>query len=224
MKGKYDEIMDRIEVTGEMRSKILGNIHNEAEVIANDRNKNEQHNRKENNPIFSGRFRRAAALAAAFAVVILAAFVLRNGNITPDDHERDGNLAASITELASLEELEQSVGFDMEELNSLPYDIEETYYLLYSGEYDEDIAEISYEGEAQTVSYRKSKGDEDNSGIFTEYESEIAVTVEGRNVTLKGDGDTYCLAIWYDGTYTRSIYAEEAYTEEEWESIISAIE
>ena len=69
----------------------------------------------------------------------------------------------------------------------------------YSGEYAEEGSE--------SVLFRKGVGAEDISGDYNVYDAETEHDVNGKTVTLKGDGKLVYLAIWTDGGYSYSISA-----------------
>ena len=80
---------------------------------------------------------------------------------------------------------------------ALPFDLVNTTYTAY----DEGTAEITYTGpDDQTATYRQSLGTADNSGDDTLYED--TQVIPENNATLKGQDQSYTLALWTDGTYT----------------------
>lgn len=52
---------------------------------------------------------------------------------------------------------------------------------------------------------RKAVGSEDISGDYNEYGTVTELEVEGKTVTLKGEGDVFYVAIWTDGDYSYSV-------------------
>ena len=66
---------------------------------------------------------------------------------------------------------------------------------------DGDLAEE----ETASVLFRKAVGSEDISGDYNEYASVTEQDVNGRTVTLKGDGKLTYLAIWTDGEFSYSV-------------------
>ena len=110
-----------------------------------------------------------------------------------------------IEECSSIETLSGKVGFLVEELSGLPFTVDHTEYLSYWG----DMAEIDYQGADETACYRKSKGEEDNSGDYNEYAEVQILEADGFSVTVKGENGTYRLAIWQRGGYSYSLSLEK---------------
>ena len=75
------------------------------------------------------------------------------------------------------------------------------YRYLLSLTRDGDLAEE----ETASVLFRKAVGSEDISGDYNEYASVTEQDVNGRTVTLKGDGKLTYLAIWTDGEFSYSV-------------------
>ena len=120
-------------------------------------------------------------------------------------------------EVDTLEELSETVGFEVTELTNLPFQTEEVIYTAYW----KDLAEITYSGEGQTAVYRKGIGAEDVSGDYNNYENETVISVNDTTITLKGNGEGYTLAIWTDGDYAYSLTLSDGATDAEWQAIFA---
>lgn len=202
MREAYKDVMDRIEVTPEMQTRILKAIR-DADI--------------------QGRSKRAVpmgrlAIAACLALLVAGAVALPKLPTKPPEKDPSGvqNGIWSVTQVSSLQELSQLVGFEMEELKTLPFAVTETQYRAYPG----GMAEVTYLGETQSVTLRKLVGDADPSGDYSSYSDTLMLTRNGYCVTLSGEGGLYSLAVWQDGTYSYSIRASQACSEETWESIL----
>ncbi|MGN0995019.1 MAG: hypothetical protein ACI4PD_07815 [Butyricicoccus sp.] len=193
--AKYDELMGRIEVTDEMRARILRGVGDAMQKPA---------------PVVRfPRWKTYLTLAACFAVIVLGAVAVPT--LTGSDPAPSGSQVLAVpgvTEAASTEELSALVGFSMTEIPSLAKTADETAYLAFGGE----LAEIRYTIGGQQVDYRKSVGTDDNSGDYTAYPAVLEVTVQENDVTLKGGADGYQLAVWTDGEYAYSIRMDSAVT------------
>ena len=203
---KYDEVMEHIEVTPEMQQRILGNIQ-----------KMDLNEIKSARVIQISRWKQFAALAACLAVVLAGALTLPNLIRSPNDF----NVltpGGGIVKVVSAEELTKAMGFDVDDLKQLPFQIGETTYTAYW----KDLAEIEYSGEGRTAVYRKGPGKKDVSGDYNPYAVETRLTVSGLTVTLKGNGEGYALAIWTDGAFSYSLYLSEELLETEWREILIA--
>ena len=176
---KYEEIMDRIEVTPEMRQRVLRNVE-----AAQTRKKRRT-------------MRQLFTLAACLAVVVCCWFAWK-----PKQAQEQGMMGtAQIETVENIQALSEKTGVPMRELTGIPFDVEKVEYVSYW----EEMAEIQYLGESDTLRYRKSQGTEDNSGDYNVYAREENLDISGNTVTLKGEGDQYTLAIWTDGSYAYSI-------------------
>ena len=141
---KYDELMDKIEVTDAMRARILRNVSAAA---------------PKKTPV-----RRYALLAACLAVVLLGAVCVPK-LMDPAPQGEQVAIANGMIEVADAAALADAVGFPAAEAAELPFDVEETTYTSYWGE----LAEICYAGGGQIADLRTSAGTEDNSGDYTDY-------------------------------------------------------
>ena len=206
MKKRYDEVMDRIEVTDEMRGRILGNIQ-----------KMELETAPETNVIPFPSLKKYLSVAACFVVLLIGAFVAGNmtGIFSPSDPDvlAPGN---GIVDVGTLEELSAHVGFEVEELNGLPFEVKETAYIAYW----QELAEIVYTGEGQTATFRKSVGTEDNSGDYNVYADVKNIQIGSLTVTLKGNDGAYTLAIWSADGYAYSASLSDGISEMGWRDMI----
>lgn len=189
--SKYDEIMDRVKIDENMRRRILSNISTMR------------------TPRRPSMIRTGRIIAAAACIIIIgggiAAVVIR--------HNKDSQIQQSywqIKEASSLEELSETVGFTVNELEYLPFDVTETDYFSYLDE----TAEIVYTGDDNVCTYRVSPGNEDNSGDYNFYDSETTMEIDGLTVTLKGSDDSWNLAIWTDNGFSYSVHFEEGISTE----------
>ena len=129
------------------------------------------------------RWKQFGALAACFALVLVGALTLPR--MLPSDSPPssiEGNPVGDIVQVSSVQELSQTVGFDVADLKHLPFTPEQTTYLVYW----KSMAEISCSGEGQTAVYRKAPGDSDVSGDFNEYSAETVIQAGGQSVYPEG--------------------------------------
>ena len=236
---KYDEIMEHLVITEEMKQRILSNI-NEDSV-------------KKKKVVTFASYQKPLSIAACFAVLVLAAFLTKGKfwnlpqnkasaldsqeelSANPDSGMQDSNEFESsvpssneetmvgssygIVELEDTAALSEEVGFPVEDLTSLPFEVRQVTYCSYFN----DFAEIDYTGDSQSISYRKAKGTEDISGDWNEYSNERHLTVNNLDILLKGNSEKYTLAVWTDGTYSYALSFEQEATEEEITAIISSM-
>lgn len=209
MKRRYDEIMERLEVTDDMKARILSRLK-EVEI---------EKSAAPSEAKWISTMRRYGALVACLAVLLVGGlFLPRFLNRQPPDAGHVTGVL-NVTEATSALELSQLVGFTVTDLAQLPFEAEETTYVAYG----DQMAQIQYRGEDQTATFRKSRGSEDNSGDYTVYSETHGLSFDEMTVELKGDGGTYTLALWSDGGYAYSLKLEKPMTAEEWRDLISGI-
>lgn len=137
--------------------------------------------------------------AAVFACAVIA-FIMFNLVQVNDATDPNNNIQITnpITEVETMEEAESITGFALE-YESLSEQAMITVY-------DENMIEVTLMDGEDTVCYiRKSKGSGDISGDYSEYEVTETRTFNGMEISLKGDGDMWSLALWEKEGYTYAI-------------------
>ena len=203
--------MGKIEVTDEMQSRILKNVGNHFSGRKSPR-------RKLWYPVFGG------VAAAAMLMLIIRPWegsnapVGQNPPITGNQPPlmQQGGFGE---EYSSVEELSKAVGFDMFELNNLPFKAKETNYIAI----DKDFAEINYSGEENSLTYRKSVGTEDNSGDYNIYDYVGKTEINKIKVTVKGEAESLKLAFWTDGKYSYSISLDKAVAQKKMKDLVMEV-
>jgi hypothetical protein len=196
--SKYNEIMERVNVTDEMKSRILGNI--------------EEHFSKKKNAKKKSFYLAFGGVAAAALLMIIVRPWDNNvaRPINPGTNSvGEGSTVLGVNPMqdyASAEELSKAAGFNVPEITSLPFKVSETEYMTLG----EGFAQITYLSDDDRLIYRKSTDKEDNSGNYNPYDYVGEVSVNDIKATVKGTKDALNLAIWNDGTYEHSIYVEKA--------------
>lgn len=200
----YDEIMENIKVTPEMRERVLKRVAAEDIVPAKPKALNFPKLKK-------------YLSAAACLILAIAGAAALPGLIRLLPGEGDVQVVSPIREAASLEELSGLVGFEVETGFALPFEPEEITYCSYWNE----LAQIQYSGRGQAATYRQSAGAADNSGDCTAYGDVAELKAGGLPVTLKGDEGAYVLAVWADGTFSYSLRLSQGLTESEWQAVLA---
>ena len=206
LRRAYDEIMDRIEVTEEMRQRVLSRIAQEDIEPA---------------PPKVLRFpawKKYLSAAACLILVIAGATALPRliPLLSPGETVQ---IVPRIQDASSLAELSGLVGFEVSPAAALPFTPEEMAYCAYWNE----LAQIQYSGQGQTATYRQSVGESDNSGDYTAYRDVTKITAGGLSVTLKGDAGAYVLAVWTDGTFSYSLRLSQGLAEAQWHTLLDSI-
>lgn len=88
-----------------------------------------------------------------------------------------------------------------------------------------NMAEIEYSNGSDNILYRLEKGEvaEDISGDYNNYENIKKLTVDNTEVTIKGNEDTYKVAIWYKNGVNYSLSSEQGLKIEDIQSLINEL-
>ena len=206
MSKKYNEVMEHITVTQQMHERIMGNIE-----------KISLHETEQKKTVRFSSIKKLTAMAACLTIMFVGMLSLPTLLNTSEPPLSDAN--NSIVEVASIEELSQTVGFTITETAALPFEPEQTIYTAYWTE----LAEITYIGNGQTAVFRKGMGTEDVSGEFFEFDTIDEISAGDITITLKGNEDNYTLATWTDGDFSYSLSFSEGKNKTEWLKILQPI-
>lgn len=139
--------------------------------------------------------------------------------INPDAKTEDGDssqIPNLLTAHDSLTELAKAVGFDIK-APTVPAGYEADAYIDISGE----LAEVFYVKGDDTLVYRVSKGEGDNSGDYNTYSNKKTVDVNGVSVELRGN-DKVNVATWSNGGFAYSVSAKQGICETEVAAVVSS--
>lgn len=142
--------------------------------------------------------------------------------IDPDAATEDGDsdqIPNPLTAHDSLAELAKAVGFAIK-APTVPAGYEADAYIDIS-DISGELAEVFYENGNDTLLYRVSKGEGDNSGDYNTYSSKKTVDVNGVSVELRGN-DKVNVATWSNGGFAYSVSAEQGISETEVAAAVSS--
>ncbi len=209
---KYEKVMDHIQVTEEMRSRLINHIQASLSNVPK---------RKR---IRFPNYKRYIPVAASFVVLIVGA-VLFSQLFSPSEPITSNpppnlQIGFQVVPVASAKELEKKVGFTIPDLSELPFSVEAISYTAYGTE----LAEITYEGQGKTAVLRKSIQNGNNSGIFDLYEITEPIPSQEISGTLSGHSkDSLVLAVWQGGKAAYSIFLSDGVGQAEWGLILGSI-
>lgn len=141
----------------------------------------------------------AAAFACAVIAFIAINFVHVNDLINSNNNVQNVN---PVIEVETMDEADDITGF------SLKYDLlSDDYNHARIIVYDENMIEVSFTNDMSEEAYyiRKSKGTEDISGDYGEYEVTETEMISDIEVNLKGDGELWSVATWENDGYTYAL-------------------
>lgn len=192
----YHEIMEKIEVTDEMRTHILNNVSRQ---VSNTSHK----------VVTFPHLRKMASIAACTALLLIGGTMMKNA-FYPSSTDPNPELAGSVygmEECKSLAELTKKAGFNVKDISEadMPFKVMSTSYLWYWNEF----AQIIYEGTDNSLTYRKTSGTDDISGDYNQYEQILDKVVNGVDITIKGNHDKYYLATWTTQDFSYSLSVDE---------------
>lgn len=211
----YHEVMEHIELTPEMRARILEYVQ-QADLSPAQAAKEPKKVTKFAN------LRKYAGMAAGLVVLIAACAVLpnvltKNGDQNQDQTpEDDTQVTWDYQEYDSAQALSEKMGYEVSDIQGLPFEPQTTVYASIGT----DLAQIEYQNGDTFACYRKSPGTEDNSGDYNQYGNIDTISVEDIQVELRGTGDGYVLAVWTDGTYAYSLSLLQAQSKDVWQRLL----
>ena len=207
-KNPYRELMEQVNLTPEARERILTNVQ-QADLSPQPEQKIVPFRPQKQT------WRRWASLAACLVVVVAAVLAVPQFRGSDNDTTPPQLTGTPFHQVDTLAALSDAVGFPVTEPTVLPFDLVNTTYTAY----DEGLAEITYTGpDDQTATYRQSLGTADNSGDYNLYPD--TQTLPEQNATLKGQDQSYTLALWTDGTYTYSLRLSSGLSADGWQALL----
>ena len=201
--SRYNEIMEHIELTDEMRERILSNVKTK--------------NKRRHISRIAGA---VTAVAACAAIAFGTVAVMKN---TGDFGRKPGKdttitssqatgptvndaLTCGAVSYRDAAELSEEFGFEIHDITSLPFEAENVSYSIIS----ESFAEVVYCGKNdEECCFRVGKDTEDISGELDEFTSIENVHLNGTAVTIKGYDGKYHLASWIKDGHFFSVSLNE---------------
>lgn len=202
MSSKYNEAMDKIKMSDELKEKIKSETAKKLRA------------KKKKAPVIYIRF--AAAVAACIVICFAAVRVF-----TPREAGPDGPVIAvnPFEEFSGIGELSEKTPFELKTPQYLPVGYEFSSAALMVGE----TAEINYKNADEEISYRCAESDSDVSGDCNTYEEEKKAKIKNAEVTVKGKDGKVFLATWLSGKMSFSLSSTAGISEEETLKIIESI-
>ena len=211
MSKKYNEIMDQVRVTDEMKQRVLQNVKEGIETEKIPESGKIIHSRF----LSYGRTSRYLSVAACIMMLLV-------GGLTEAGGQAGAMVGNGMVEVDSLAELSKSIGFSVLEVKNIPFEVTSTVYTNGWNEF----AQVEYQGESQdeAVLFRKARGTDDISGDYNVYSDVKEITVNEVSVTLKGDEGQYKLAIWQQDGFAYSLSYEPGGSENVFVEMIQSVQ
>ncbi|MGG0812862.1 hypothetical protein ABE142_09295 [Paenibacillus alvei] len=213
MPNKYNEIMSRVTVTPDMHERIVRNIRS-ADLTPQE---------KRYLRLFD-HTKRVTYVAVCCLFLLIGTLVTTHyyhQDDTVPNVQGPGPVLVSpgIKEYSSLQELVAGIGFEVNGIGDIPFEVEDTSYLSIGVE----TAQIRYSGVNNSLTFRISPGTNDNSGNYEEYGDANIIQIGNEQVTIKGNQGKYELAIWNSHGFSYSLSLKKGVSEEELLSMIKSV-
>lgn len=164
-------------------------------------------------------FLKYATIAACIVLVVGTSFIFK---LQQKNDVESVAVESPYQEVNSLQEASKIAGFDMK----VPDSIGEYSNQLISV-IDGNIIEVRYlssDEQSTGIIIRKSGGDEDISGDYNTYSTNIAEHIDGKNVNLRGDGEKIFVATWTEDGFSYAVTANDyMLNKEQIESLIGVV-
>jgi len=148
--------------------------------------------------------------AACFAPGCLAA----SNNGAVGDNSQIPNPYITCRTMAKAEKI---AGFKMTTKKTITGYSHRTYQAI-----KKEMLQVSWTKGDDQILIRKAAGKSDISGDYNEYTSKIIVTAGKVKVTMKGDGNTYNVAIWRAGKHSFAIDSDQGLSQETMTALVKA--
>ena len=199
----YRRIMDAVTVTPEVERRVLAGLRTTLETGQK--------------PALR-RWQPRLAACAALVICAAAGFPLWLDSRTPAETP-PVQVTWSAQQFESTGELAEQLSYPL----LLPAWLPEGYALESARCLQGELAEICWQADGQTITYRMAPGDGDISGDFTAYGWEEELTAGTYAVTCKGEEGLVFLAVWSDGTYSFSLHASAGLTVDQVTALIESL-
>lgn len=203
--NRYNKMMNKINVTPQMHERIMNNIQETDFEI------------KSKKVYFLQSYKKYISIAACLIVCIAGTLLIPN--LMKLEQKPPLQVVPDIVEYTSKSNLSYDVGFEVKDVQNIPFDVEEIKYISYWRE----LAEVIYSGKDNTLIFRMSVGGNDISGDHNVYEEVKSYSVDSYTVTLKGSNGLYNLAIWSDGEFSYALQLKAALSATDLSYIIQSI-
>ena len=161
-------------------------------------------NKSKKNIINLSFFLKYATIAACLVLVVGASFIFK---LQQKNDVESVAVVSPYQEVNSLQEASKITGFDMK----VPESIGEYNNRLISV-IDGNVIDVRYlssDEQSTGIIIRKSRGDEDISGDYNTYSTNITEHIDDKDVNLRGDGEKIFVATWTEDGYSYAITAND---------------
>ncbi len=224
--GKYNDLMNNIVVTEDMKNRILQNIEDEldgnTDTKSNDKEKVSSTDKKEKISFFHTQTYRTWLNVAA-AVLIVTASGIAIKTVIGDGYRRHdsaamsegavGNMTPAQEAFEAPKDAAEDTVEEAAETDNAPVEKVEAKNSMDSADQTETEKENTvephvYKTDSERVDYVALTGDN------TEYSVIEDTHIDDFTVTIRGNGDMFSSAMWYGGSETFAVYYDEPVSKE----------
>lgn len=224
--GKYNDLMNNIVVTEDMKNRILQNIEDEldgnTDTKSNDKEKVSSTDKKEKISFFHTQTYKTW-LSVAAAVLIVTASGIAIKTVIGDGYRRHdsaamsegavGNMTPSQEAFEAPKDAAEDTVEEAAETDNAPVEKVEAKNSMDSADQTETEKESTvephvYKTDSERVDYVALTGDEAEYSVVEETQ------IGDFTVSIRGNGDMFSSAMWYDGSETFAVYYDEPVSKE----------
>lgn len=203
--NKYNKIMEKVKVTPEMHDRIMCNIQETDFKV------------QPSKLVFLQNYKRYMGIVACLLVCVCGTVLFTNRVQIPQ--ETPQQVIPDIVEYSSKQELSSCVGFEVKEVQNIPFHVDKVQYIAYW----KRLAQVEYIGADNRLTFRMTVDTEDISGDYTSYQDIKSYAIASTNVTIKGNDGLYQLAVWQEGEFSYALQLEMPISQADLEEIIQSV-
>lgn len=153
-------------------------------------------------------------------VLLLLLIILSSCNTTKEVNNSYTTMIANpFVDCSSLKEAVKIAGFSI----SLPKELDNKDLIYRVLNTDEKMIEIIQLSDNEKLTIRKSKSTEDISGVYKSFDVVKKISVDNKEVLIKGENDIFEVALWFYNGFSYSISSNNGFPLIELQSLIIQI-
>ena len=204
--GKYNDLMNNVVVTEDMKNRILQNIEDELDgnnvSKSNDKEKVSDTDNKEKVTFFrSQTYKTWLSVAAAVLIVTVSGIAIKT--VIGDGYRRHDSAAMSEGAVGNMTPAQEAFEAPKDAAEAPAEEANEAEEAAVTGN-EPSVFKMT----GQEADYVKLTGDDAEYSVIEETQ------IDDVTVTVRGNGDMLSSAMWYDGSETFAVYYNEPVSKE----------
>jgi len=186
--NSYKNALEKIKITKEMENRIMRNLR--------------ENNISQSNICKKSKIKWLKPVALTVGCcAIVASSIFIYPKLQNNDFNNDVQLVNPTKDVSSINELKTDLPFELEIPTKLPKEYTLDSTSIISG----TLAQIEYISKNDSITFRMTPGNEDISGDYNNYSKEDKITIDGIEVTIKGDDRLYKVITWNNDNFSYSL-------------------